>query len=90
MYSQTDAARLRNIAERPSISLNFNSDFDGHEMDIIFGQASIDRSAPAVIDHAEYVAKYEAGMAFIGMTPETFNDAFAVPVRITPTRIRGF
>lgn len=89
-YTRPDAVKLRNIQARPAVSLNFNSDPDGHTMDIIFGTAAVDTSAPAVIDHTDYVVKYESLMAYIGMTPQSFDDAFTVPVRITPERIRGF
>ena len=37
----------------------------------------------------DYVAKYREHIARIGMTPETFAQAYEVPVRIQLTRVRG-
>ena len=37
----------------------------------------------------DYIAKYSDHIARIGRTPETFAQAYEVPVRIRLTRVRG-
>lgn len=89
MYSQPGTPKLRNIGQRPSVSLNFNSTPSGGDVVILTGQASEDTATPAALDHPAYLEKYARGIEEIGMTPETFAQAYSVPVRIRPTSLRG-
>ena len=89
MYSQPGTPKLRNIGQRPRVSLNFNSTPGGGDVVIISGDAAEDSSTPAASDHPAYIAKYARGIEEIGMTPETFAQAYSVPVRIRPTSLRG-
>lgn len=89
IYSQDNVAKIRNIADRPSVSLNFNSTEHGGDVVIISGVASIDRDAPRAEHVPDYVAKYAGGFESLSMTPAAFSDAYSVPIRITPTALRG-
>ena len=90
VYTQPRTFRLKNLAHRNHVSLNFNSDAAGSEMSVLTGTAYIDDSTPNAIDHPKYIAKYKDSIAHLGMTPESFSAAYSVAIRIVPERIRGF
>ena len=89
MYSQPGTPKLRNIGQRPRVSLNFNSTPGGGDVLILTGDAAEDADAPPALDHPAYLEKYARGIAEIGMTPEAFSQAYSIPVRIRPTSLRG-
>jgi PPOX class probable F420-dependent enzyme len=89
IYSQPSTPKLRNIAQRPRVSLHFNCTASGGDVVILTGDASVDTGAPPVIANAGYRDKYADGIRAIGMTPETFGQAYSVPIRIRPTSLRG-
>jgi PPOX class probable F420-dependent enzyme len=90
IYSQPDKPKLRNIGRDPKVALNFNSDEEGGDVVVFTGEAKIDRSVPPANQVPDYVAKYRDGIRDIGMTPVTFAQSYSVPVRVTPTKLRGF
>jgi PPOX class probable F420-dependent enzyme len=90
LYSQPGTAKLAHIARSPQVSLNFNSDPEGHQMSVMTGTATIDGSAPRAVDHTAYLEKYRDGIAGLNSTSEQFSDSYSVPVRIQIDRIRGF
>lgn len=88
MYSMPRAPKLRHIQANPRVALNFDSD-EGGDVVILTGDARIVESEPAAHQTPAYLEKYRQGIGDIGMNPETFAQAYSVPVRITPTRLRG-
>lgn len=89
MFSQPGTPKLRNIGMNPNVSLNFAGDGYGGDIVILNAEAAVDESMPPATDDPDYLAKYADGMQRIGMTPEDFAQAYSVPVRIRPTRLRG-
>jgi PPOX class probable F420-dependent enzyme len=89
IYSQPSTPKLRNIAQRPRVSLHFNCTESGGDVVVITGDASVDTGVPPVDANADYRDKYADGIRAIGMTPETFAQAYSVPIRIRPTSLRG-
>jgi PPOX class probable F420-dependent enzyme len=87
VYSQP-GARVRNLESNPHVSLNFPGDGRGGDIVVLSGAATLDRDARADADDG-YVAKYADHIARIGHTPESFADAYRVPVRIRLERLRG-
>jgi PPOX class probable F420-dependent enzyme len=87
VYSQP-GARVRNLESNPHVSLNFPGDGRGGDIVVLSGAATLDRDARADADDG-YVAKYADHIARIGHTPESFADAYSVPVRIRLERLRG-
>jgi PPOX class probable F420-dependent enzyme len=87
--SQPSTPKLRNIEQRPRVSLHFNCTPSGGDVVIITGDAAVDSGAPPVDANAAYRDKYADGFRGIGMTPEAFAQGFSVPVRIKPTSLRG-
>ena len=90
IYSQPNKLKLRNIARDPKVALNFNSDEGGGDVVVFTGEAKIDTSVPPANQVPDYIAKYRDSIRDIGMTPVSFAQSYSVPVRVTPTKLRGF
>ncbi len=86
IYSQPGRQKLRNIDKNPRVDLNLNSNTHGGEVVRVDGATAIIEDVPLATEIPEYVEKYRAAMARIGFDPEGFAEAFAVPLRVTPTR----
>ena len=55
IYSQPDAAKLRNIGRQPSVALTFDGDGRGGDIIIITGRAVIDPATPPAIAAPAYL-----------------------------------
>ncbi len=89
IYSQAKALRLKHIASRPAVSLHFNSDSNGDDIIVFYGQAALDPSVPPAHEQREYIAKYRDGIHALGMMPEMYGRQYSVAFRVTPTKLRG-
>ncbi len=89
IYSQGNTQKLRHIQQNPRVALHFDSDGYGSNIVVFTGEARFDSPAVPPNECSEYMAKYQEGIKSIQMTPETFAQAFSVPLRITPTGLRG-
>ena len=89
IYSRAATAKLRNIAERPRVSLHLDGNGQGGDIVVVLGDAAVSDDPPA---HAlpDYVEKYAAFIERNSWTPESFASDYSVPVRITATKLRGF
>ena len=89
IYSRPGTAKLRNIAERPRVSLHLDSDGQGGDIVVVLGNLAVsdDPPAPAVPD---YVEKYGAFIARNSWTPESFAADYSVPLRLRATAVRGW
>jgi len=88
--SQRDKAKLRNIAARPQVALNFNATHTGGDVGVISGTAVIDEQPISGEALAAYNAKYADEIAGLGMTTDGFHQDYSVLIRITPQKLRGF
>ena len=88
LYSKPGTAKLRNIAERPRVSLHLDSDGQGGDIVVVPGAAAVTGDPPAH-ELPAYVEKYGAFIARNSWTPESFAADYSVPVRIDATRLRG-
>jgi PPOX class probable F420-dependent enzyme len=87
--SQPSTPKVRNIEQRPRVSLHFNCTPNGGDVVILTGDAWVEAGdAPATLDPA-YVDKYAGGIQSIDMTPDDFAREYSVPIRIRPTSLRG-
>ena len=89
IYSKPDTAKLRNIAERPRVSLHLDGNGQGGDIVVVLGEAALSDDPPA---HAlpDYVAKYAGFIERNGWTPESFAADYSVALRIEATKLRGF
>jgi PPOX class probable F420-dependent enzyme len=90
IYSQPGKTKLKAIAANPNVALNFNTTATGGDVVVFTGEAQVDPAAPPAHLMPEYLAKYLAPIADIGMTPESFAKGYSVAIRVTPTKVRGF
>lgn len=89
IYSRAETPRLRNIAARPRVSLNLDGDGRGGDVVVLSGSCAVDPETSPVDAHPAYLAKYREGILRLGMTAEEFAAAYPVPIRMTPSRLRG-
>jgi PPOX class probable F420-dependent enzyme len=90
LYSQPGKPKLRHIAANPRVAVALRTDALGDELVVITGEAGVDESAPAAFEMPDYLEKYRDEIARQGSNPEEFSAAYAVPIRITPTRLRAW
>jgi len=88
MFSR-DGARVRNLEANANVSLNFSGDGRGGDIVVLSGVATVDRDGPRANRAGAYVEKYADHIRRIGHTPDSFADAYPVPVRIALERLRG-
>ena len=86
VYSQPGRQKLRNIERDPRVDLNLNSNAQGGDVVRIEGAAEIVEDVPPATEVPEYVEKYRDAIARICFDPDSFARAFAVALRVTPTR----
>jgi PPOX class probable F420-dependent enzyme len=89
VFSVRGTPRTRNIGSNPRVSLNLNSTPSGTDVVIIEGVAEIIDDGPTADEEPEYVAKYEAEIEDLGMTPQAFAADYPVRIHIQPTRLRA-
>lgn len=89
LYSKPGTAKLRNIAERPRVSLHLDGDGQGGDIVVVLGTASETDDPPAHQVPA-YVDKYAAFIARNSWTPESFAADYSVAMRIAATGLRGW
>ena len=90
VYTQPRSWKVRNIRVNPQVSLHLNSDAAGGQVVTFEGSARIAEGHPRAHEGAAYLAKYRAGIAGIGMTPEQLGAEYATALRITPTRVQVY
>lgn len=89
VFSAPDAHKARNIAARPVVTLNFNSDPHGGDIVVITGRAT---ATPSVLPsaNAAYVAKYAAAIRDeLQSTLDEIDGTYHTELRIRPIKVRG-
>lgn len=89
IYSQPNTPKVRNIERRPQVALNLDGDGHGGNIIVLTGEARLDPATPPGDQHPAYLAKYGDDIVRIGMDAARFAAAYSVPIRFTPTRLRG-
>jgi PPOX class probable F420-dependent enzyme len=92
IYSQPDTPKLRNIQANPRVAMHLEGDGGGGDIVVLTGTAAVSADPPAHLV-PEYLAKYGSrirseGKSW-GSTDEGFAASYSVPVRFTPSRLRG-
>src|SRR3954451_13924940 len=90
IYSDRKARRLAHLRANPRVSLSFNSNAHGGDIVVLTGEIAEDPGAPQPQDNPPYLAKYGSRIpAASWLTPQVFAETFGIPLRFTPTRVRG-
>lgn len=91
VYSGGGKPKVRNLVERPRVSLAFNSNDVGGDVVVIDGDARVDPGDPPVHENRPYLARYEDWITGrLGLTPEQFTNRYDTAIRIRPTRVRAW
>jgi PPOX class probable F420-dependent enzyme len=88
VYSQRDKPKLRHIAANPRVAFAMRTDELGDEITVITGNAAVDTTILSAAELPGYVEKYGALIARLGADPASFAGEYAIPLRITPTKLR--
>ena len=89
IYSKPGTAKLRNIAERPRVSLHLDGNGDGGDIVVVLGDLAVSDDPPAH-DVPAYVEKYRGFIARSSWTPESFAADYSVPLRLHASALRGW
>lgn len=91
IYSKPKDNKIRHIQQHPRVSLHLNTDqWGGDPVLVLTGAASLNAEKRPAYEIAAYVKKYKKGMSELDMTPEQFAAAYAQPIRIQLTGMRGW
>jgi PPOX class probable F420-dependent enzyme len=88
VYSKPTTQKVRNVQANPRVSVHLRDLDEGSDIISIEGEATIDERYPQASAIPAYVTKYRSMIADLGMDPASFANAYSVPIRIKPTRMR--
>ena len=88
LYSHKTAKRNANLAERPQVAFNLNTDPGGDDVVTMEGVARFDPDGPPCSQHPAYLEKYGGFLADYGWDAGHMDREYPIVVRITPTRWR--
>lgn len=88
IYTPPASHKVGNIRANPKVALGLAND-DAGDYFVVHGEAKLDDSIPPANRNAAYLDKYRDSIAGIGMTPDSFIETFAQPIRVTPVHVRG-
>lgn len=89
IYSRPETHKLDHIQRSLHVALNFDSDGRGGDIVVFAGEARIADDTPPADQVADYINKYSGGLERLDTTAEEFASSFSVPIRVTPTNLRG-
>lgn len=89
IYSLPDAARLRHVRRTPRVALHFDGNGRGGDIVIFIGTAREAPEEPPASGQPAYLERYRDRIDRFFGGPEAFAARYALPLRITPTKIRG-
>jgi PPOX class probable F420-dependent enzyme len=88
VYSQRDKPKLRHIETNPHVAFALRTDELGDEITVVTGDAAVDPAVPSADALPDYVEKYGTLIERLGADPASFAAEYAVPIRITPHKLR--
>ncbi|MDQ6899119.1 MAG: TIGR03667 family PPOX class F420-dependent oxidoreductase [Candidatus Dormibacteraeota bacterium] len=90
VYNRSDAARLKHIASRPRVALNFNANAQGGDVVVLTGRAELTQAETTSDQHPEYLAKYRVRMERVSGSVAEFARSYPVSLRVWPDNVRGY
>ena len=90
IYSLSNAARLRNIAANPNVSLHLDGDHHGGAVVVVEGNASVDSEHPPATELPAYLDRYRGYMNANGWTPQSFSDKYSAAIRLRIDNVRAW
>jgi PPOX class probable F420-dependent enzyme len=89
VFSMPRSPKVANIRGNPRVSLNLDGNGQGGEIVSIEGTAELIEEHP-LTEFPEYLERYRAKMAAMGVEPEPFAHSYSECIRVTPTRFRVY
>jgi PPOX class probable F420-dependent enzyme len=89
LFSMARSPKVANIRSNPRVSLNLDGNGQGGDIVSIEGRAQLFEDRP-LTDFPEYVERYTAKLEAMGYEPEPFAHAYAMGIRVRPTRFRVY
>jgi len=90
MYSQPDAARVRNLESNSRVAMNLDGDGQGGAIVTLEGIARFDPNSPKASQNSAYVGKYLEFMKENGWSPDDFSRLYPTAIRVEVTRVRAW
>jgi PPOX class probable F420-dependent enzyme len=91
VFSQPDAAKVRNIAANPLVSFHLDGDGEGGAVVTVDARAEVLSADPDAARLAAYLAKYDQTIRTgLNSTPEQLRQQFSTAIRVTPSRVRSW
>lgn len=90
IYSLPDATRIAHIRRNPHVALHFDSNGSGGDIVVFTGLASEAPDAPPADQNAAYLTRYRQRIDQNFGGPRGFAARYSHPLRVTPTKVRGF
>jgi PPOX class probable F420-dependent enzyme len=90
IFSQEEGAKVRHIRRNPRVALNLNCTPDGGDVVVLLGEAEVLTGKISPERMKDYLSKYREGIKDIGMTPESFQADYHIPILVKPKALRGF
>jgi len=91
IFSKPNQAKLSNIARSGRVAINLEATADEEHVTIFTGQAEIiDRADLPADVLGRSAERYKDGMTGIQMTRAEYEAAYAIPIRFTREKLRGW
>lgn len=87
IFSQPNNQKIHNLRANPAVTLALEAANEGEDVAILEGRARLVGPDDIQASAPDYVAKYESGMAELGMTWDTMSASYSQPIRVTPSRL---
>ncbi len=87
IFSQPNNQKIHNLRAHPAVTLALEAANEGEDVAILEGRARLVGPDDIQASAPDYVAKYESGMAELGMTWDTMSASYSQPIRVTPSRL---
>lgn len=89
IYSLPDAARLGHIKQNAHVALHFDGNGQGGDIVVFTGVARVAPEEPPANERPDYLERYRQRIDQNFGGAAAFAARYSVPLRVTPTKVRG-
>jgi PPOX class probable F420-dependent enzyme len=82
-------AKVRNVEQRPKVSLSLNGEGWDRDIVIVSGEARIATEEPPAAESPAYLEKYSGDIERLGLDAARYSQTYSVPIRVRPLSLRG-
>jgi PPOX class probable F420-dependent enzyme len=88
VYNRADAKRVDHVRARPRVSLHFDANGQGGDIQVLTGTAEVLDRFPPAHEHKAFAEKYAERTAQVFGSTEEFARKYPIPMRIRIERVR--